>query len=337
MKKRVLSISFLFFFVATFICVAQDYQDVVYLKNGSIIKGSIIELIPDDYLDIRISSGRVHTIDMYDVERIVKERVRGESSMQNERRNNPNQYPSNARPSQNNNRSLQNDNRYSQNNNRVIQNDNRYNSRNSYDNYQYYDDSYYYPSNRVYFGLKGGVNISNMALEDLGNKAGIYGGFFLEFKFNSFAIQPELLFSMQGAKLSGFGYKWEWDYEYGYDWDVSYNVKYNNYYINVPLMAKYYVVDGFSIEMGAQLGFLLSAKVKMKVGSHVADEDYKSTLNDVDFALNFGASYQIPNSPFGLSVRYSLGITDLVKSEYTELGTDAGKNRVFQAGIFLKF
>ena len=102
-------------------------------------------------------------------------------------------------------------------------------------------------------------------------------------------------------------------------------------------MAKYCVVDGFSIEMGAQLGFLLSAKVKMKVGSHVADEDYKPTLNDVDFAQNFGAFYQIPNNPFGLSVRYSLGITDLAKSEYAELGSDAGKNRVFQAGLFFKF
>ena len=37
---------FIFSFAAIITCVAQDYQEVVYLKNGSVIRGFIIEIIP---------------------------------------------------------------------------------------------------------------------------------------------------------------------------------------------------------------------------------------------------------------------------------------------------
>ncbi len=59
-----------------------------------------------------------------------------------------------------------------------------------------------------------------------------------------FAFQPELLYSAQGS-----------DYD---DEDFSGSVKAD--YLNVPLMAKYYVGEGFSLEAGPQVGLLLSAK-----------------------------------------------------------------------------
>ena len=311
LMKRIF-LGLLFFLTATITCISQDYQDVVYLKNGNIIRGSIIELIPDDYLDIRTTNGRVRSIDMYDVERIVKERVRTESETRNS-----------TRPSQN----AQYDNRYSQNNNRVIQNYNQNNSRNIYNDYNYYDDSYYYPQKYVYTGLKGGVNVSNMAIEEAGNKLGLQGGVFAEFIFNNFAIQPELLFSMQGAKFS--------EVENG----ISNNAFLKNNYVNIPLMAKYYIFDGFCIEAGPQLGLLLSAKVKVKVSGRSKPEtgNYKSMLNNFDFSFNLGASYLIPNTPLGFYVRYSLGITDIIKDKYVDFGEIAGNNRVFQAGTFVKF
>jgi hypothetical protein len=51
---------------------SQKMQDVVYLKNGSIIRGTIIEMIPDK--TIKIESGdNLFVYNMEDIEKIVKE------------------------------------------------------------------------------------------------------------------------------------------------------------------------------------------------------------------------------------------------------------------------
>jgi len=324
MKQVVLL--FIFFFAAIFTCIAQDYQEVVYLKNGNIIRGFIIEIVPDDYLDIRTANGRIRSIDMFDVDRIVKERVRTESRPQNERRDNYSSNNNNARAPQNNARPSQNDYRYSQNNNRYVQN-NQYDSRNRVNNNNYYDDRYYAPQNSVHFGVKAGLNLADTKESDTNFKAGMHGGVFGEFKFNNFAIQPELLFSMQGAKAK--------EEEYGTEYTAYLNLN----YLNIPLMAKYYVIDGFCIEIGPQLGILLSARVKGDVSvegyNASASVDVKNYMKDIDFSLNFGASYQIPNLPLGFYARYSLGLTDLYKE--VDPGDEPGKNRVFQVGAFVKF
>lgn len=58
------------------VCFSQEaaLQDVVYLKNGSIIRGIIIEQIPGQSLKIRIADGSVFVYQMSDVERITKEK-----------------------------------------------------------------------------------------------------------------------------------------------------------------------------------------------------------------------------------------------------------------------
>jgi len=48
-------------------------KDVVYLKNGSIIKGIIIEMIPDQTIKIQTADGSVFVYNMSDVEKVSKE------------------------------------------------------------------------------------------------------------------------------------------------------------------------------------------------------------------------------------------------------------------------
>ena len=71
--SRIIFVCLSFFFATTLPCVAQENQDVVYLKNGNIVRGTIIEFVPDEYVDISMPNGRVRSFDMEDVERIVKE------------------------------------------------------------------------------------------------------------------------------------------------------------------------------------------------------------------------------------------------------------------------
>lgn len=48
-------------------------HDVVYLKNGSIIKGSVIEVIPNGSVKIQTQDGSLFVYDMNEVDRIVSE------------------------------------------------------------------------------------------------------------------------------------------------------------------------------------------------------------------------------------------------------------------------
>lgn len=55
------------------ISFAQEYQDVVYTKTGSIVRGTIIEQIPGVSLKIRTSDGSIFSYKMDEIEKISKE------------------------------------------------------------------------------------------------------------------------------------------------------------------------------------------------------------------------------------------------------------------------
>ena len=175
------------------------------------------------------------------------------------------------------------------------------------------------------FGVKAGVNFHTLTgdIEDQSSKVGFQAGAFAEFKLSDkFAIQPELLYSTQGTK-----------FEEGDD-----EIKYNLSYLNIPVMAKYYVAEKFSLEAGPQIGFLLSAKGKFDIteeGVSVSgDEDIKDSFESIDFGINFGAGYDFTEN-LSAGIRYNLGLSNIAK---TEEGSDAKiKNSVFSLSVGYKF
>lgn len=178
----------------------------------------------------------------------------------------------------------------------------------------------------VKFGPKAGVNFANLSGEDDTNSlTAFHVGAVVEIKFNEkFSIQPEVLYSAQGAKS-------EYSNNLG-----SYKETQKLDYINVPIMAKYYVADGFSVEAGPQVGFL--TKAQSEVEGTVANitssstQDNKDSFNSVDFGLNFGLAYDLPVGLF-FNARYNLGLSDVVKDN----NGDAIKNNVIQLGVGYKF
>ena len=58
---------------STFNIYAQRMEDVLYLKNGSIIHGIIIEQVPGKSIKIQNTIGDVYFYDIFDVEKITKE------------------------------------------------------------------------------------------------------------------------------------------------------------------------------------------------------------------------------------------------------------------------
>ncbi|MBO5720562.1 MAG: hypothetical protein J6R61_03420 [Bacteroidales bacterium] len=73
MKKFIL---FLIFAIAGIgVAAAQNYQEVVYLKNGSVIRGVIIEQIPNQSVKIQTSDGNIFVYQISEVEKITKEQA----------------------------------------------------------------------------------------------------------------------------------------------------------------------------------------------------------------------------------------------------------------------
>jgi opacity protein-like surface antigen len=179
------------------------------------------------------------------------------------------------------------------------------------------------------FGVKGGLNIANFGgdAEDTKSLIGFHVGGFAEFKLSEkFAIQPELLYSAQGAKI-------EESFE-----DESFESKLSLGYLNIPVMAKFYVAEGFSLEAGPQIGFLLSAKSKWEEtfeGETVSgDTDVKDAYKSIDFGVNFGAGYNFTEN-LSAGVRYNLGLSNIAENED---GDDFKlTNNVFSISIGYKF
>ena len=74
MKKIALLLLSFLFTLATYAQQPQ-YEDVVYLKNGSIISGMIVEQVPSQSIKIQTLDRNVFVFEMDQVERITKEEV----------------------------------------------------------------------------------------------------------------------------------------------------------------------------------------------------------------------------------------------------------------------
>jgi len=168
---------------------------------------------------------------------------------------------------------------------------------------------------RTDWGVKGGLNISNLRYENVTNpdaKVSGYLGVLAHIHLTrQFAIQPELLFSGQGAKETVAG--------------TDYTLALN--YFNLPVLGQIMVGNGWRIETGPQAGVLASAKVKSGGNS----SDIKDIYKTFDFSWVFGVGY-LTRSGFGVDARYNLGISNI--NDQSSAGIN---NRVFAAGIFYQF
>ena len=168
----------------------------------------------------------------------------------------------------------------------------------------------------VNIGIKAGLNVYNISNNNNveydakpGFHAGLIGHIHLA---RQFALQPEIVYSSQGAK-----------------YDVS-NVetKLKRNYINVPVLFQYMFDNGFRLQAGPQVGFLINAENE----TNNTSVDVKDNLKGVDFGIGAGVGYVHPPSGFGVDARYNFGLSDVNDNSSVK-----STNRGFQLGVFYLF
>lgn len=149
-----------------------------------------------------------------------------------------------------------------------------------------------------------------------------------------FGVTAGLLYSLQGYQLGGSLSSTVGGVEY----KVEDNSKLNLHYINVPILANFYLFKGFAVKAGIQPGFLASAKFKNDVtytnlgtANKTAEEDVKDELNTFDFSIPVGVSYEFRNGIM-IDGRYNIGLTKVAKDSDVK-----SKNSVFQIMVGYKF
>ncbi len=145
----------------------------------------------------------------------------------------------------------------------------------------------------IRFGIKGGANFANQngdAPPEFESKESItsyHAGLVSEIKlFDRFAIQPELLYSTQGATYKNAVE--EFKNELGY--------------LSIPVLAKIYLSESLSLELGPQASFLLNDRKNVDFG------DAKT----FEFGVVGGLGLNITKNLF-IQARYGLGLTEASK------------------------
>jgi hypothetical protein len=168
-------------------------------------------------------------------------------------------------------------------------------------------------ASRVSFGIKGGLNIAN--LEDnqeanTGALTGFHAGILAHIHLNnSLALQPEVVYSRQGAKYPNLG------------------TEYINY-VNIPILLQVMFNQGVRIQTGPQLGFLTEARLERESGG---ETDIRDQLENACLSWVIGAGYLSPIG-VGIDARYNLGLINIVNDSPHDV-----KNRVWQFGLFYQF
>ncbi|HKX86514.1 MAG TPA: porin family protein [Flavobacterium sp.] len=154
-------------------------------------------------------------------------------------------------------------------------------------------------------GVKAGLNYANFSGSDLQTDAitSYHAGLSAQIKLgNKLSLQPEVMYSTQGATLD----------------NVSEEVKAKLGYMSIPLLARVHMGKSVSLDLGPQFSYLLSK-----------DVDFDTDINEFDFAAVGGLTINLTESIF-VQGRYVLGLTEISKN------ADA-KNSVGQLSVGFSF
>lgn len=120
-----------------------------------------------------------------------------------------------------------------------------------------------------------------------------------------------------------------------------------NDYLNIPVLAKAYVYNGFNVFAGPQFGFNVKDKITMEYGGkELGEVNTTDYVNNFDLAILLGVGYQFESGLF-VNANYNFGLLAVFKEDnFTISGENVAhtitdglstRNRVFQINAGWRF
>jgi hypothetical protein len=186
-------------------------------------------------------------------------------------------------------------------------------------------------------GVRGGVNLADLNDKNLPSgslyngaqsKTAFNGGLFLNIPIGSrnFRFQPEISYSSQGGKVqmnSSTANTYEQDLDY----------------INFPLNFQLMTNNGFFVQTGPQVGFLVGAETVNASGGMATNGGNKQDFDKLDLSWTGGVGY-LSRVGLGIDLRYNIGIANVVADDArtgAPLKGGTWKNSVAQFSLIYHF
>lgn len=167
-------------------------------------------------------------------------------------------------------------------------------------------------------GVKGGINFTNLYVDDVKDenmKVGFNLGLFAKLPITQgVSIQPEILYSVKGSKLT-------------YDLGIlgSNEYRFNLNYVEVPVLAVINLAKNFNLQAGGYAAYLAQANIKRvnndDPNDQIADLN-EDNFNRFDYGLVGGLGIDVKSVTIG--ARYNYGLREVGKSD--NFGSQALKN-----------
>lgn len=162
-----------------------------------------------------------------------------------------------------------------------------------------------------HFGIKTGINLSKETKTEVERQVqdfdkefrkGFHIGGIVTYSINKkWELEGNLMYSQQGYKEHLFSIE---------NNRTIYSIRSN--YINLPIAIKYYPLEHLYIEMGPQIGFLISKKHKIQGEGNIT-KYIPLKPNHIDLSLFCGLGYKFSNNIL-LEARYIHGINNTYKN-----------------------
>jgi len=163
------------------------------------------------------------------------------------------------------------------------------------------------------FGIKAGVNLAKLRPSDFSTnepetnlKTTFGGGAFVNIPLGTggLAVQPEVMYSRQGSKVSQTMTVGSTTSTYNYEQDLG--------YITIPVMLQWKSAGGFYVETGPQPGFLIAAQQEGP-GTDTETEN-KDMMRGFDFSWGAGIGF-LSRVGLGIGARYNHGFTNVLDND----------------------
>lgn len=182
------------------------------------------------------------------------------------------------------------------------------------------------------YGIKGGVNFTNLYVDDVDDenaKVGFNAGFFAKLPVAGwFSVQPEVIYSSKGSKIS-----------YNNPLLGTGEYRYNLGYVEVPVLGVFNVTENLSLHAGVYGAYLVNSDIEdvddNGTVTQIADLD-EDSFERFDFGLAGGVGFDIDN--FSLGIRYNYGLREIGKEgNFSNTVLQNSKNSAFSVYVALGF